>query len=349
MQAALARLNPVDSCVVSKRALMPYLQLSIDCPATVQAVYEAAFEQIGALAVSLIDADANTCAEQAILEPAPGQTPLWNQVKVIGLFSAERDALDLLAALEAIAPSLGWHRTHFNHVADQVWERVWLDQYSALSFGQRTFIVPWAHPLPAEATRMANPAIIRLDPGLAFGSGTHPTTALCLEWLDALAQRELLDGQDILDVGCGSGILAIAAVKLGAQFALAIDTDPQALEATQNNAERNQVAAALQVTSPQQAPQRSFPYVVANILAATLESLAPRLLSCVAARGSMALSGILRGQEEAVAGHYRPWFHTVTSVYRDEWVRLDLVDRRPDSSALECADPGSDLGNRAPS
>lgn len=319
---------------------MPYLQLSIDCPATAQSAYETAFEQIGALAVSLIDADANTCAERAILEPAPGQTPLWNQVKVIGLFPAQCDALGLLAELKEIAPSLGWQRTHFNHVADQVWERAWLDQYSAMSFGQRTFIVPWAHQLPVKATQVANPAIIRLDPGLAFGSGTHPTTALCLEWLDALAQRELLNGQEILDVGCGSGILAIAAVKLGAKFALAIDTDPQAIEATKDNAERNQVGAALHVTSPQQAPQRSFRYVVANILAATLESLAPRLLTCVAAGGSMALSGILAGQEEAVAAHYRPWFLSVTSVYSGDWVRLDLVDRRADGSALECANLG---------
>ena len=310
---------------------MPYLQLALNCPSTAQAAYVAALEDVGAEAITLLDADANTLNEEAIFEPAPGETPVWDQVTITALFPNECDALALLVGLKESAPHLAWQTVHFSQVADRAWERVWLDHYQAMRFGLRTFIVPWSDPLPAEATQVTNPAIIRLDPGLAFGSGTHPTTALCLEWLDDLAQRGLLDGQDILDVGCGSGILAIAAVKLGAAFATAIDTDPQALEATRDNAQRNDVGRALHVCSPPQAPQRSYRYVVANILATTLDSLAANLIASVAPTGAMALSGILAGQETALIDRFQPWFNTIACVYADGWVRLDLRDRRHDT------------------
>ena len=310
---------------------MPYLQLALDCPSTAQAAYVAALEDVGAQAITLLDAEADSQNEEAIFEPAPGETPVWDQVTVTALFPHECDALALLVGLKERAPDLAWHAVHFSQVADRAWERVWLDHYKAMRFGLRTFVVPWSDPLPAEATHVANPAIIRLDPGLAFGSGTHPTTALCLEWLDSLAQGGHLNGQDILDVGCGSGILAIAAVKLGAAFATAIDTDPQALEATRDNAQRNDVASALHVCLPPQAPQRKYRYVVANILATTLDSLASNLISSVAPTGSMALSGILVGQETALVARYQPWFNTIACVYTDAWVRLDLRDRRGDT------------------
>ena len=261
---------------------MPYLQLTIDCTKGVPEQYVAALEDAGALSVTFLDTRAQTDQEHAILEPAPGQTPLWEAVTLTALFSLETDALAVLVRLGEKAPQLAWEQAHFSHVADQVWERAWLDQFHPMHFGERTFIVPWTHPLPAMAKKTAQAAVLRLDPGLAFGSGTHPTTALCLEWLDALAVAGALHGQSILDFGSGSGILALAALKLGAARAVAMDIDPQALQATQQNAERNGIADRLEVIHPQHAPSRTFPLVVANILASTLDTMAETLVSSVA-------------------------------------------------------------------
>src|SRR5690606_16215869 len=153
--------------------------------------------------------------ERAILEPGVGQTPLWDDIALSALFPHDADALLLLQALESFDPALDWTRASFRNVGDQDWERARLDQYAPLSFGTRTWIVPWNRELPPAADA-PGAAVVRLDPGLAFGSGTHPTTALCLEWLDALASAGALHDADMLDFGCGSGILALAALKLGA-------------------------------------------------------------------------------------------------------------------------------------
>ncbi|MEO6517581.1 MAG: 50S ribosomal protein L11 methyltransferase, partial [Pseudoxanthomonas sp.] len=206
---------------------MPYLELSLRCSESEQPRYETALEDIGALAVTLLDADADTSNEHAILEPGVGQTPLWHALVLTALFPAEANALALLAALEAFDPGLDWSQASFRNVDDQDWERAWMDQYVPLHFGARTFIVPWNHELPAEAEH-ADAAVVRLDPGLAFGSGTHPTTALCLRWLDRLAGEGKLVDATVLDFGCGSGILALAALKLGAAKAVGVDNDPQA-------------------------------------------------------------------------------------------------------------------------
>lgn len=193
---------------------MPFLELTLRCREQDQPRYENALEDLGALSVTLLDADADTGNEQAILEPGVGQTPLWNALVLTALFPADTDALALLAALEAFDPDLDWALASFRSVEDQDWERAWLDQFQPMQFGAHTFIVPWNHDLP-EAARRDDAAVIRLDPGLAFGSGTHPTTALCLRWLDTLAQQDRLRGQVVLDFGCGSGILALAALKIG--------------------------------------------------------------------------------------------------------------------------------------
>lgn len=303
---------------------MPYLELTLRCHETEQPRYEAALEDVGALAVTLLDADVDTPNEHAILEPGVGETPLWGEIALTALFPGEADALVLLAALESFDPGLDWSQAAFRKVEDQDWERAWMDQYVPLQFGARTFIVPWNHALP-DAADTPGTAVVRLDPGLAFGSGTHPTTSLCLQWLDALAAQGTLRDATVLDFGCGSGILALAALKLGAARAVGIDNDPQALLATHDNAERNGVGDRLAVFLPQDEPSDAYPVVVANILASALDTLAETLAARVAPGGRIALSGILAGQEDELLERYGRWFDALAVAQEGDWVRIDGV------------------------
>jgi len=305
---------------------MPYLELSLRCSESDQPRYENALEDVGALSVTLLDADADTSNEHAILEPGVGQTPLWQALVLTALFPAETNALALLAALESFDPGLDWSNASFRSVEDQDWERAWMDQYVPLRFGARTFIVPWNQALPEDADS-AEAAVVRLDPGLAFGSGTHPTTALCLRWLDQLASEGKLQGATVLDFGCGSGILALAALKLGAASAVGVDNDPQALTASFDNAERNGVGDRLAVHLPQDEPLATYPVVVANILASALDALAETLANRVAPGGRIALSGILHGQEQELLIRYAPWFDQLTATQEGDWMRIDGLRR----------------------
>ena len=305
---------------------MPYLELSLRSTEAEQPRYERALEDVGALSVTLLDADADTPNERAILEPGVGQMPVWKSLVLTALFDAGTDALALLAALEAFDPALDWSSASFRKVEDQDWERVWLDQFQPMRFGARTWIVPWNHELPAEATA-ADAAVVRLDPGLAFGSGTHPTTALCLRWLDQLAGEGLLQDARVLDFGCGSGILALAALKLGAAQAVGVDNDPQALQASLDNALRNEVEGQLAVYLPQDEPEATYPVVVANILASALDALANTLAARVAPGGRIALSGILEGQEGELLQRYAAWFDELQASVDGDWVRIDGVRR----------------------
>ena len=305
---------------------MPYLELSLRCRQTEQPRYEHAFEDVGALAVTLLDADAETPNERAILEPGVGEMPIWGEVALSALFDPESDPLLLLSALEAFDPGLDWQGVSLRMVEDQDWERAWMDQYVPLQFGERTWIVPWNQPLP-EGADADDAAVVRLDPGLAFGSGTHPTTALCLQWLDGLAARGELQGRQVLDFGCGSGILALAALKLGAATAVGVDNDPQAILATRDNAERNGVGARMSVHLPADEPQATYPVVVANILATALDALADTLAARVAPGGRIALSGILHGQEPELLVRYGAWFDALQVSRQDDWVRIDGVRR----------------------
>jgi ribosomal protein L11 methyltransferase len=192
-----------------------------------------------------------------------------------------------------------------------------------MKFGTRTWIVPWNMEAPAEA---ANGVIVRLDPGLAFGSGTHPTTALCLAWLDSLD----LAGKTVLDFGCGSGILALAALKLGAARAVGVDNDPQAVLATRDNAERNGVGERIEVRTPDAEPIATYPVVVANILAVALDALAETLAARVTPGGVIALSGILQGQEAALIERYSTWFENLEAMRLDDWMRI--TGRRKEAS-----------------
>jgi ribosomal protein L11 methyltransferase len=305
---------------------MPFLELTVACRESDQPRYERAMEDVGAVAVTLLDAAADTSNEHAILEPGVGETPLWASVQLSALFPADTDALLLLAALDAFDPDLDWSGARLRTVEDQDWERAWMDQYVPLHFGARTWIVPWNQPLPDGAER-ADAAVVRLDPGLAFGSGTHPTTALCLQWLDGLADAGALSGRTVLDFGCGSGILALAALKLGAARAVAIDNDPQALLATHDNAQRNGVDERLSVHTPDTAPAARYPVVVANILASALLQLADTLAGCVAPGGRIALSGILVGQEPELLARYGDRFDALQVARDGDWVRIDGVRR----------------------
>lgn len=305
---------------------MPYLELTLHCTEATQPRYENALDDVGALAVTLLDADADTSNERAILEPGVGETPLWNDLVLTALFPADTNALALLAALEAFDPGLQWESASFRGVEDEDWERAWLDQFQPMAFGSRTWIVPWNHELP-EAAQRDDAAVVRLDPGLAFGSGTHPTTALCLRWLDGLAAEGLLEGRTLLDFGCGSGILALAALKLGAAQAVGVDNDPQAVIATGDNAERNGEQERLQVYLPADEPQATYPVVVANILASALDALAEVLAARVAPNGRIALSGILHGQEDELLQRYAAWFDQLEATREDDWMRITGVRR----------------------
>jgi ribosomal protein L11 methyltransferase len=303
---------------------MPFLELTLRCTEATQPRYENALDDVGALAVTMLDADADTSNERAILEPGVGETPLWNELTLSALFPADTNALALLAALESFDPGLEWTQASFRAVQDEDWERAWLDQFQPMQFGQRTWIVPWNHELP-EAAQAADAAIVRLDPGLAFGSGTHPTTALCLRWLDQLSAEGKLAGNTVLDFGCGSGILALAALKLGAAAAVGVDNDPQALIATHDNGERNGVHIAAYL--PEDEPVATYPIVVANILASALDALAELLAARVATGGQIALSGILHGQEGELLERYAAWFDQLEATQDGDWMRITGVRR----------------------
>ena len=293
---------------------MPWLELSLRCRAHDESRLELALQDCGALSVTLLDA-ADAENERAILEPGVGETPLWPEIIMTALFDADSNEDLLLRSLEAFDEELDLSSAQFTRVEDQDWERAWMDQFKPMKFGERTWIVPWNLEVPDEAKGQV---LIRLDPGLAFGSGTHPTTALCLQWLDSID----LKNKTMLDFGCGSGILALAALKLGAKSAVGVDNDPQALIATHDNAERNEVGKSLKVYLPEDEPDATYPVVVANILASALESLASLLAKRTQAGGLIALSGILQGQETDLLEHYSQWFDELQATQLEDWMRI---------------------------
>ena len=293
---------------------MPWLELSLRCRAHDESRMELALQDCGALSVTLLDA-ADAENEHAILEPGVGETPLWPEIIMTALFDADSNEDLLLQSLEAFDGTLELSSAQFTRVEDQDWERAWMDQFKPMKFGERTWIVPWNLEVPDEAKGQV---LIRLDPGLAFGSGTHPTTALCLQWLDSID----LKNKTVLDFGCGSGILALAALKLGAKSAVGVDNDPQALIATHDNAERNEVGKRLNVYLPEDEPDATYPVVVANILASALESLASLLAKRTQAGGLIALSGILQGQETDLLEHYLQWFDELQATQLEDWMRI---------------------------
>ena len=294
---------------------MPYLELSLTARHAEQERLELALEDAGALAVTLLDADADTPNERAILEPGVGETPLWGEIELTALFDADADRAGLVHVLTELVPELEPARIRFRAVEDQDWTRAWMDRFQPMRFGRRLWIYPSNIEPPADD---ADAVVVRLDPGLAFGTGTHPTTALCLEWLDGLD----LAGKRVTDFGCGSGVLAIAALKLGAARVDGIDNDPQAIEASRDNAGRNDVAGRLDLYLPQDYPDAPADAFVANILAGPLAELAPRFAACVKPGAPIALSGILDGQQQELLDRYAEWFEELEVATREDWVRI---------------------------
>jgi ribosomal protein L11 methyltransferase len=288
---------------------MSWLQAHLTVDKTSAPLVELLFEQLGAVAVSMGDA-----GDEPMLEPPPGAMPLWQATRVSGLFDPSLIGIDALrsAIIRALDTEAG-PSLSLEWLEDRDWERAWMDQYRPMRFGNRLWIRPSGFEVDQPGA-----VIVDLDPGLAFGTGTHPTTALCLEWLDA----QDLQGRSLVDFGCGSGVLAIAALKLGAGRATALDHDPQALTATRENAARNGVQERLTVAAEAPAGTAPADVVVANILANVLVALAPRIIALVRPGGQLALSGILAGQDEAVAAAYAEWVDFETTASREEWVLL---------------------------
>ena len=264
----------------------------------------------GALSVTLTDA-----ADHPVLEPAPGCTPLWPSVRLSALF-AEQNPQRVAALLSTFLDEpLPIHR--FDEVRDRPWEREWLEDFRPMRFGRRLCVSPHGAPAPD-----ADTVVVRLDPGLAFGTGSHPSTRLCLEWLEAAS----LNGLEAIDYGCGSGILSIAAVRLGARIVVAVDIDPQALTATRDNAARNGVGEYVVTRTPDE-PLAAADVLLANILSGPLIELAPRFATLVRPRGSVVLAGLIVSQAGAVTLAYRPWFDIRPFGAHDDWVCLHGVRR----------------------
>lgn len=287
---------------------MPWLQLRLATTPDDAETLEDQLLALGAVSVTFMDAE-----DQPIFEPDLGTTPLWRNTHVLALFEADQDADSLLSQLRVLRHGELPEHAH-ELVADEDWERSWMADFKPLRFGRRLWIVPSWHDAPEP-----DAVNLLLDPGLAFGTGTHPTTALCLEWLDSQA----LEGCSLIDFGCGSGILAIAALLLGARPATGTDIDSQALEASRDNARRNGIADTdLALYLPADMPQTPADVVVANILAGPLVELAPQLTRLVRPGGRLALSGILQEQADEVVAAYATAFALDPVAERDGWVRI---------------------------
>jgi ribosomal protein L11 methyltransferase len=271
------------------------------------------FLSLGAVSVSFEDA-----GDQPLFEPKPGETPLWQKTKVIALFEEDVDEAEVRAGVDAEFGGhlLGWESSVLE---DQVWERAWLEHFKPMPFGRRLWICPSGFEPPApEAVN------VWLDPGLAFGTGTHPTTALCLEWLDG----QDLNGKTVVDYGCGSGILAIAALRLGAARAYGVDIDPQALTASEDNARKNGVDAGLRLAYPKDLPAVvRADVLLANILAGPLVELAADIVDRLHPGGLLALSGILGTQADEVRRAYAARIEFAPTVFREDWALLTGVKR----------------------
>lgn len=293
---------------------MPWIQIKINSTGENAETLSDALMEVGAVSVTFQDTHDNP-----VYEPLPGETLLWGDTDVIGLFDAETEMSDVVAELSQ-HPLLGSAFRHkIEQIEDKDWEREWMDNFHPMRFGERLWICPsWRDVPDPDAVN------VMLDPGLAFGTGTHPTTSMCLTWLDGLD----LQGKTVIDFGCGSGILAIAALKLGAAQAIGIDIDPQAIQASRDNAERNGVSELLALYLPNQQPENlQADVVVANILAGPLRELAPLISVLPKAGGHLGLSGVLASQAESVCEAYAERFELDAVAEKEEWCRITGVRR----------------------
>ncbi len=268
------------------------------------------FSNLGAVSVTYMDAE-----DEPVYEPTPGETKIWRNTRVIALFELdiEPELVKLLVFKQFPETTLSdWKQ---EMIEDQVWERAWLEHFKPIKFADKLWVCPTGQEIQQQDT-----VCMTLDPGLAFGTGTHPTTALCLEWL---ASHDV-KGKTVIDYGCGSGILAVAALLLGAREAYCVDIDPQALEATQSNAEKNQVQQNIHCYLPEQFPTMQADIVIANILAQPLIELSENIAKLVNTNGSLVLSGILNEQADSVISAYQKLeLQFAAPISQDDWCRLD--------------------------
>lgn len=291
---------------------MLWIQAILDVPSEHTSEIEDLLLAIGAQAVTMRDA-----ANNPIYEPKLGTTPLWETVTIVALFDAEQPLSVQMEQLKSLYESeyeAAFPSYKLELVEDKDWVREWMDTFKPMPFGERLWICPsWLEPEDANAVNL------KLDPGLAFGTGTHPTTAMCLRWLDG---QDVTD-KTVLDFGCGSGILGIAALLLGAKHMVGIDIDPQAVLATDENAQRNNIDAnRIEIYLPEDAPQSQVEIVLANILAGPLVELKEAILSHLLPNGLLVLSGILASQAQTVADAYAQHCDILSIDEDDGWVRI---------------------------
>jgi len=287
---------------------MSWLELSVRVTQQNAPLVESLLQNQPVLALTLTDD-----ADNPVLEPGVGETPLWPSVCVTALFAGDTP-LEPLARLLSLVPGVDRpQQVSFRRFEDQQWERLWLDRFKPMQFGNDLWIVPGDQDLPQDAKH-----ILRLDPGLAFGTGTHPTTRLCLQWMDG---HDFTD-QSVVDYGCGSGVLGIVAAIKGASDVVCVDNDPQALIATHDNAQRNDVAGSICALMPVDFNAEPVDVMLANILAGPLIELAPELLASLRPGGWLVLSGILEEQAEQVMAAYQSVFDELFVTAEDGWVRI---------------------------
>ncbi len=287
---------------------MSWLELSVRVSRENARLVENLLQNEPVLALTLTDD-----ADDPVLEPGVGETPLWPSVCVTALFTADTP-IEPLTRLLSLVPGVDWpHQVSFRKFEDQQWERTWMDRFKPMRFGAGLWIVPGNGEAPADATH-----ILRLDPGLAFGTGTHPTTRLCLEWIDGYDFSD----KYVIDYGCGSGVLGIGAALKGAKTVICVDNDPQALTATRDNAARNGVETTIECYSPEQFAPQPADVMLANILAGPLVELAPRLSRSLGPGGRLVLSGLLEAQAEEVKSAYKGAFSDLRIKVLDGWVLI---------------------------
>lgn len=286
---------------------MSWLQITLLIPANQSETVESVLQSLNALAITYTDA-----ADQPLFEPGVGETPLWNLTRITGLFPDSKPE----RLIDQIKQKLNFEipiEMHWEKLDDQNWERAWLQHFKPMKFGSQLWIIPETFTAPDP-----DAVNIYLDPGLAFGTGTHETTALCLNWLALNPPKNL----SVIDFGCGSGILAIAAAKLGAKKILAIDIDPQAISATRDNSLKNRVEDKVEVSAQLTDPDIHADLVIANILAKPLIELAPLFAKLLNPGTTLVMSGLLASQAAVVIKHYQSYFSEFSQQKSADWILL---------------------------
>lgn len=311
MTPARAKAAKNTKNAAERKPNMSWLQISVTTDEDSAPQIADFFSDLGALSVTYLDAE-----DVPIYEPALNETKIWQNTVVVALYEADSESELIKAALfEKFkqSPLADWKA---EVLEDQDWERSWMEYYQPMKFADKLWVCP-----TGQENHEAGTVCLTLDPGLAFGTGTHPTTALCLEWL---ASHDLTD-KVVIDYGCGSGILAVAAVLLGAKHAYAIDIDPQAITATLANAEKNQVSEKISCYLPEQFTPLAADVVLANILAKPLIELAPAIIKLLKPQAQLVLSGILNEQADLVSAAYSSQIKINPAVSQEDWCRLDGI------------------------